>query len=150
MTVFLKKTGILLFLGLITAGLSGCASFPTLGDRDAIATESQPTENPPEFFVEMHPIFAKPKVYRGVISAPVTIQEALDQSKYRKIVRSPVVDLYRQLPNGGTLKLPVEFNKKKRVKYEQDYALHPNDRIIVHSKPQSPLDRIMDSVVGEL
>ncbi len=149
MTVYFKTPAIVLWV-VVTAGLSGCASLPTLGDRDAIAPESQASENPPEFFVEMHPLFSKPKVYRGVIEAPITIQEALDLSNASKLVRAPEVDVYRQLPNGGTLKLPVEFNKKKRVKYEQDYALHPNDRIIVRSKPQSPLDKIANSVFGEL
>ncbi len=109
-----------------------------------------PVEEPAPYFVEMHPIIGKAKLFQGAISQPTTVQNALQQSGAFKMTNSMTVDLHRQLPNGGVLKLPVEFKKNRQVKYEQDYALHPHDRIVVQAKSNSPLDKLVDQVFGEL
>lgn len=137
---------------LIACLLTGCTSvFPKL-DANQIAAEagSPAAASTANFFVEMHPIVGKPKVYQSEISKPTRVQEALEASGALKNFSKMQVDVYRQLPNGVTHKLPVEFKKNKKVvKYEQDYALHPNDRVVVRAAANSPLDKFVDQVFGE-
>ena len=128
---------------------SGCNLIPKINDQSlpAESAEAGPTAY---FYVEMHKNFGEPKVYKGAITKPTTVQNALDESGAFKQFSGMKIDVYRQLPDGGALKLPVEFKSGKQVKYEQDYALHPNDRIVVRPKSNSPLDKLVDSVFGEL
>ncbi len=128
--------------------LTGCGVFPKLGQEQLPpeTTEAGPTSR---YYVEIHKGFGEPKLYKGSITKPTTVQNALDESGAKKQFSAMSVDLYRQLPDGGTLKLPVEFKTGKNVKYEQDYALHPNDRIVVKAKPNSPLDKLVDNVLGD-
>lgn len=98
------------------------------------------------YTVEVVSPYSKGQVHRGPITEGLTIQSALDASGVLKTHRNPVLTVYRKLPDGaGTLKLACEFQPGKRlVKYEQDYALHAGDRIIVEPKP-NPLERLFDS-----
>ena len=118
--------------------------------KPTVESEKGPVEPPAPFYVEMHPILGKPKVYEGEIAQPITVQNALQQSGAFKFTNSMTVDLHRQLPDGGILKMPVEFKKNRQVMYEQDYALHPHDRIVVQAKSNSPFDKLVDQVFGEL
>ncbi len=132
---------------------TGCVSvFPNLNTSAVPAVTNPETvaNATANYYVEMHPVLGKPKVYTGVISKPTTVQEALEASGALKEYPAMLVDLHRRLPNGASHKLPVEFKKGKQVKYEQDYALHPNDRIVVQAKSNSPLDKIVVQVFGEL
>lgn len=146
--MFLKRIELLLIV-VLALGFTGCAVLPSLtveGDNP----ESPAQDGEGRFIVEKHPWLGKPELYHGVISKPITIQEALNESGAGNMARSAEVDLIRRLPDGGVLKLPVEFNKDKQVKFEQDYALHPGDRIVVRAKSESPLDKLVDQVFGEL
>ena len=132
---------------LVASLLTGCTSvFPKL-DTKSITAETETDAAPAAFFfVEMHPIFGKPKVYRGEITKPTTVQMALEESGVLSDFSKMKVDVHRLLPNGATHKLPIEFKKNKQVKYEQDYALHPNDRVVVRAESNSPLDKLVDQV----
>lgn len=100
------------------------------------------------FFVEMRPAFGKPVVYEGQLDGPLTVQNALDRSGAIKKFRGMNIGLYRVVKeNGRNLKLPVVYNfRSKSVAPEQDYALHPGDRILIDPKSNSPLDQVMDSL----
>lgn len=129
--------------------LSGCSTLSTK-IKPPVESNIPPVEEPAPYYVEMHPIIGKVKLFEGQISQPITVQNALQESGAFKMTNAMTVDLHRQLPNGGVLKLPVEFKKHRQVMYEQDYALHPHDRIIVQAKSNSPLDKLVDQVFGEL
>lgn len=126
---------------------SGCNLIPKADDAElpAAAVESSADH----YYVEMHKGFGEAKVFKGTIDKPTTVQNALEQSGAQKQFAAMSVDVMRQLPNGTVLKLPVEFKSGKKVKYEQDYALHPEDRIVVKSKSGSALDKLVDNVLGD-
>ena len=132
---------------------SGCSMLP----NKSIKTSELPTESttasaaapgPAKYFVEIHTSFGQPKLYTGTITEPTTVQQALNKSGALKHLNSPQADLYRLLPGGNPpLKMPVEF-KGKQVKYEQDYALHPNDRIIARNKSNSTISDLVDTLTS--
>ena len=128
---------------------TGCSVFSGVSEKQ-LPSETANVSSTSNFFVEMHKNFGEPKVYKGTITKPTTVQNALDESGATKQFSTMTIDLYRQLPGGGQLKLPVDFKSGKQVKYEQDYALHPNDRIVVKSKSNTPLDKFVDNVFGDL
>jgi hypothetical protein len=121
--------------------------FPKMG-QESLPTEAN-NDTTAYYFVEMQKNFGEPKIYKGAITQPTTVQQALDESGAKKQFSSMTVDVHRKLPTGGVLKLPVGFKKGKQVKYEQDYALHPGDRIVVHPQSNSPFDKFVDSVLGK-
>ena len=55
--------------------------------------------------------------------------------------------IYRIVKESGRgLKLPVEYNSgEKVVMQNQNYALHPNDRIVVTNRSNNAIDKIIDS-----
>ncbi len=122
---------------------------PRYGKQD-VAQSVPVAEQEAPYFVEIHSSFGKPKLYRGQITKPTTVQAALEISGAFSAMKSMTVDLHRRLPDGGSLKLPVEFDKDKQVRIDQDYSLHPHDRIIARAKSSSPLDKLVDQVFGEL
>lgn len=132
--------------------LSGCSSLPKIGKTDlpAEATISDQDQEPqPAYFVEMHSNFGKPKLYQGTIEKPTRVQEALEDSGALRQFSSMSVDLYRAVPGGRPLKLAVDFKGSNQVRYEQDYALHPGDRLVVKPKSDSPMEKLVSQVFGE-
>ena len=145
---FCSKNGV--FAGFIIAVVAisqGCSVLPNPSSRELPADiPAAQADSQANYYVEIHASFGQPKLYTGSINEPTTVQQALEISGALSDVKSPQVDLYRMLPGGAPpLKMPVEF-KGKRVKYEQDYSLHPNDRIIVRSQSNSAFDRLVDSL----
>ena len=128
----------------------GCSTLRTSGkNNNSLPTGNAATAATATYFVELHPAFGKSLRYAGQITKPTTIQNALEESGAFDKVKSMNVDLVRNLPGGGPpLKLAVEMKSGKQVKFEQDYALHPNDRIIVRQKTSSPIDKVVDSLMG--
>ncbi|MEM9412273.1 MAG: hypothetical protein AAGA30_14250 [Planctomycetota bacterium] len=145
-----KSYSFIVFTAMFMMICSGCSMFPKMEKSSAVLDEMSKTESVAEYFVEMHPNLGKPKLYRGKISEPTTVQQALEASGAIDEFKRISVDVYRQLPDGRPLKLPVELKKGKQVRYEQDYSLHPNDRIVVRPKSSSPIDKLVDQVFGEL
>jgi hypothetical protein len=94
--------------------------------------------------------FQKGSVYTGTLAEPVTVQRALELSgaieKYRKMD----ITILRVVEESGRgLKMTIDFkSKSKTVPPEQDYAIHPNDRILVRPVSGNALDKIVDSVTG--
>ncbi len=140
----------LLAAGLITCLLCGCSSIPKLGKSDLPAEVAQEAEPQATYVVEMNPRFGKKIVYNGQITEPIRVQDALELSGAAKKFSEMSVDLYRRVPNNIPLKLAVEFKKGKKVRYEQDYALHPGDRIVVTPNSESPMDKVLGQVLGGL
>lgn len=130
--------------------LSGCSSLPKFGKTDLPPETSASAQQQAKYVVELHSNFGKPKLYEGVIGEATRVQDALEASGAMKQFSSMSVDLYRPVPGNLPLKLVVEFKGKKQIRYEQDYALHPGDRIIVKPKSDSPIEKMVTQVFGEL
>lgn len=138
--LFVMGFGVLLFS-------SGCNSL-----LQNLNTTSMPTnpnaESAGQYYVEMHPAFGQPKIFQGELDGNLTVQQALERSGATKKYRGMNIGLFRFVKESGRpLKLPVEYKyRNKQVSPDQNYALHPEDRIVVMPKSSSPLDKVMDSL----
>ena len=88
------------------------------------------------------PVDGEPKTFDGYLqndsaTGPVTVQTALEESGAVGRYRNMEITMYRRVSESGRLlKLPVSYvPRSDSVKVEQDYALHPGDRIVI--KPVS-------------
>ena len=132
--------------------LSGCSSLPKIGKTDLppeATISDQDQQPPPAYLVELHSNFGKPKLYEGKLDKPTRVQDALDASGALRQFSSMSVDLYRQVPGNLPLKLVVDFKGSNQVRYEQDYALHSGDRLVVKPKSDSPMEKLVNQVFGE-
>ena len=94
--------------------------------------------------------FKKASVFQGEIDGPITVQTALERSGAISKFRGMDIMIYRvvQETNRG-LKLPVDYQYRERaVVSHQDYALHPNDRIVVTPTSNNALDKFVDTLTG--
>lgn len=137
----------LLCLAMLLAS-SGCSTFNlSLAKAPVVPSEKTTGESRGLYQVEMSGGFSKGSVFQGQIDGPITVQTALERSGATEKYRSMDIMVYRVVKESGQgLKLPVEFDRqKKSVAPEHDYAIHPNDRIIVRSSSTNPLDKLVDS-----
>jgi len=92
--------------------------------------------------------FSPGEIYEGQIDGPLFVQDALERSGATERYRSMDILIYRIVKDSGKgLKLPVEYESSgKSVTHNQNYALHPNDRIVVTQRSQNVIDKFIDSV----
>lgn len=133
---------------LVSILCTGCSIFPKAGNSELPAAAAGESETE-RFFVEFHQAFGEDRQYTGIVDGTKTVQTAIDEAGIKKQIGGMEVDVIRQLPNGRVLKMPVEIESGKKVKYQQDYALHDGDRVIVQAKSNSPLEKIVGSVLGQ-
>ena len=78
------------------------------------------------------------------ISGDIHVQEALKETRAFSKWNRVHLDLIRQLPSGGEHRMKMEYTiSNRRVDPENDYQLHPGDRIIVTEDTTTPLDELM-------
>ncbi len=136
---FVLGTSILTSTGCLGGlGLTG-ATLPT----DPVSTEASN-----HYQVEMMGAFTKSAPFEGEIDGPLTVQDALERSGAIKKFRSMDIMIYRVVEETGrVLKMKVEYTPRtKTVKPELNYAIHPNDRIMVQARSLSSIDKFVDSL----
>lgn len=123
--------GLILVVGLS----SGCSSFSMMGSKPVPANDPVSSD---VYRVELYSGHGDPKTFDGYLNSgsatgPVTVQTALEESGAVGRYRNMEITMYRRVSDSGRLlKLPVTFvPRTDSVKVEQDYALHPGDRIVV-------------------
>ena len=140
----LKSLAFLAALPLMVISLTGCQTFSSglsgLDSQTLIApTEGSASKG--QYRVEITGPFAKPRAEMGTITNKTTVQTALDASGALAKFRAADITVLRKTEDGRGLKMPVQLQpSKKIVKFEQDYALHPGDRVIVTGKNIGMLD----------
>jgi len=136
----------LLLCGLLLA-TSGCSTIPMTANNPLPAV--QKAESAGVYEVQMTGQFTKPKSFQGEIDGPITVQTALERSGAISKFRGMDITLMRVVKESGRgLRLPVEYQgDTKTVVSSQDYAIHPNDRIIVDAQTRNPIDKIVDSLI---
>lgn len=137
---------------IVVCGLSGCSTF-------GLNTANQMTEIPTNatnlYRVEMHANNGEPTIHDGVITAlsdgsPFTVQSALEDSGAIDRFKRMEINVYRKVEGSSRgLKMPVTYEPgRDAVRVDQDYALHPGDRIIVKPIKQSILSVIQGGLTG--
>lgn len=142
---FVLGSFILIGLGIVFCG-SGCSTFSIVNpDRTIPATPTK--ESTGQYQVQMQGNFGKKIGFIGEIDGPVTVQTALDRSGAIEKFKNMDVTVLRVVKESGQpLKLPVDYQgSKKMVRPEQDYALHPNDVIVVSAQSKNALDKFVDT-----
>ena len=138
-------------IGVVLAS-SGCSTLPLTQNQalPATAAASQTQKQAPQgvYEVQLSGGFSKPTTSRGVIDGPITVQTVLERSGAIDKFRNMEITILRVVKDSGRgLKLKVDFNgSKDAVPPEQDYAIHPNDRILVESKSGGAIDRLVETV----
>ncbi len=134
----------------ITICLTGCSTFSSFGNKSVPVTENM-TSTTDQYRVEMTIPYQKTKIYTGTIDGPITVQTALERSGATERYRNMDVMVLRVVKETGRgLKMPVDFQPRtKSVSSQQDYAIHPGDRIVVEPTSNNLLDQFMDAVAGQ-
>jgi hypothetical protein len=75
------------------------------------------------------------------------VQEALKESRALSKWNRAKLDLIRQLPQGGEHRMKMEYSlSNKRIDPENDYQLHPGDRIVVTEDTTTPFDELLQKL----
>ena len=144
-----------LILGAILLGsVSGCQTMTPefsgiFGEEPSVATTPPPTTDGPKYLVEFRDDGRKPILVPIPLTGVTYVQQALEQTGALKRYRRAKIELYRQLPQGGGHKLPIEYDRgNDKVPSESDYALHPNDRLVITEDTSTVLDDMLGSLNG--
>ena len=140
----------------VAATLTGCASLGTpKPDVKSELSKAGPAGGEVAGGAKVDIIFqpdqGQPERMERSLTEPTTVQQMLVQSgalnKYRRIE----VELLRPLQNGGSHKIPCEYDRATRqISPETDYALMPGDRVVVKEDPSTIVDDMMRSASGNL
>jgi len=138
-----------LAVAVLTISFSGCSTLSTKGGDRAMPTMAAESEG--SYRVELEGNFGKKSVYTGQLTKPTTVQMALEESGAIQKLRNLDVWILRVVAESGQpLKMDVRFDPAKKViAPEQDYAILPNDRIVVKPKSDNMLDKMLESVGGK-
>jgi hypothetical protein len=145
-------------LGIVASALtlaSGCQTVNSelamlFGDAPSAQVAEQAeaaAADAPKFYIELRESGNKPQLAKLPLPDVLYIQQALDQSGATRQFRRMKVELYRQLPGGGGHMLPVEFDHaNRRVPPGKDYAIHPNDRLVITEDTSTVLDDMLGNL----
>ena len=138
-------------VALATLAGGGCATmtlpgFPGLADLPA-GPEAQVAPGMPSVTVEFRSPEVRTKRMQLPYNAGMTVQTALEQSRATKHFRRMSVKLVRTSPQPHKMDIKYESGKG-RVHFAHDYALYPNDRLIVTEDTSTPLDDLISHIPG--
>ena len=141
---------------LAAASLSGCASLgtPKSDMKAEVLKAGQPgSEAAGNAKVEIifQPDRGQPERLERSLTESTTVQQMLVQSGAIKKYGRIEVELLRPLPNGGSHRIPCEYDRATRqINPENDYAIMPGDRVVVKEDASTVIDDIMRSAGGGL
>ena len=125
---------------------TGCSALPFASSAGAIEEVAPAGAGIGQYQVRME-TFSGAKTYKGTIDGPITIQTALERSGSLKKYRNMEVELYRKVE--GTfqpLKMVAVYDAgRKQVRPETDYGLRTGDSILVKTKSENPLHKVMEN-----
>ncbi len=105
--------------------------------------------NAPKFHLEIRESGKQPQLVQLPLPEVLYVQQALEQSGAIRRFRRMKIEIYRQLPEGGGHRLDVAFDRvTRRVPPGADYAIHPNDRIVVTEDSSTVVDDMLETITG--
>lgn len=143
-----KLTLVMLGVVFMSVAQSGCSTLSTMANNKPVPPVAEEAANG-MYMVDFVPFVGKSTSFKGQIRGNMTVQNALEESEAFKRVRNAKITIYRIVRGSGKpLKLPVSLMRGRRqVKFEEDYALHPGDRIVVETKGAAGLDQVLDNLM---
>lgn len=134
---------LLALLILATAGSSGCTSMLTA--RNSAVPVEETLQRQKGYTVQIDSSYSKDTLLKGELKEGMTIQQALDEQGLASKHKASDITILRQVPETGKLvKMACEFQPgKPLIKFEQDYALHSGDRILIQQK-KTMLEKLVD------
>ena len=126
----------------------GCATFTngSLFSRDESVTKpEQPVVQGDRVVVEMYPHDGPPRRTILPLKPGDLVGQALQGAGAIDAFKRMTITIVRTPARGQRHKMDVTYDRyKRRVVTSQDYALYPNDRIIVREEVTSPLDGLFE------
>lgn len=145
-----------LLLAAIPLGLllsSGCSMLDLKSNW--LAGEKPLTELPAvtgdRVFIELYPEKGSPMKTVLPLKPGTVVSQALQRSGTLDRFKRMDVTLIRKSPQAGEIKMELPYeHSKRRIEPRYDYALYPNDRVVVEERVATALDDLMRSVGGGL
>jgi hypothetical protein len=104
----------------------------------------------PSFVVEYRRDGAPPAAKKMPWQEGMCVQDGLDASGATRLKRMKVC-IMRALPQGGRHRMGIEIERStKRVKNEFNYALRPDDHIVVEKDDSTALDDTLGAIFGPM
>jgi len=117
----------------------------------ATATKTKAAPEANSCFVEIRAVGEEPQRIRMSLDDAVYVQKVLEQTGLVKKFRNMEIEISRKLENGTRHKLDVRYDaKRKHVVSAFDYALHPNDLIVIRQDNSSSFDEMLKKLAGPL
>lgn len=138
-------------VGASAVGASAVGASATIPRAIAAAdTEAEPAA-PSSCYVEIRALGEKPKRIRMLLEDAPYVQKVLEQTGLVKQFRNMHIELSRKLPDGTRHKLEVRYDAKQdHVISAFDYALHPNDLLVIQQDSATSLDEMLKKLAGPL
>ncbi len=133
----------LVLFGVMVVATTGCKSFV----RKPVQKELPP--GTPQYLLSMKGEGWGTGVdVRGEYKQDMRIDDVLEEHDLKRKFKNMDIQIIRRVPESGQfVKMPVIYKAADRaVKPEQDYAIHPNDQIIVKQVINTMLDRFIDQI----
>lgn len=143
------------FVSLLPSG-SGCSSVRSSGALPFLSEAKQQDEAASTeqlCTVEMRGVGSKSKTVTVPLTEEMRVTDLLKASKAGKRYPRADVHIWRKSPLKAheMVKLDVRFDRESgQVKYDTDYAIHPNDRVVVVERPFSIFDEAYNSLLGPI
>ena len=136
---------------------SGCTSVRPSGALPLVSdpTEAEAGEVASQHVctVEMRGVGGRSKTVDVPLTEDMRVTEVLKASKASRKYPRADVHIWRKSPMKAheMVKLDVRFDGESgKVKYDTDYAIHPNDRVVVVEQPFSIFDEAYNSLLGPI
>ena len=133
---------------LLSVGLVGCAPLK-FGSPDNAAAPAMTNSSQPSCQVVVEGKRGDSRVETVALPGPMTVEDVLHQAKATRAFSSIEIDIVRRSPETNQLhKMSVSYDtRNRRVPIEQNYAVLPNDRIVVRGSDASPFSNLLDSLM---
>lgn len=129
-------------LALSFAVSSGCSSMLTARKADLPLEDKGPRNS---YSIVIDSPYTRNDVKYGELKEGMTVQQALEEQGLVNKHRTSEITVMRPVPEKGqVIRMASEFQPgKPLIKFEQDYALHAGDRILITPK-KNALEKMLD------
>jgi hypothetical protein len=146
----LFQFGFMICAILFVATSVGCQGFMPKKDVDIDKAANQ-EQSLGAIVLEIQPIAGKPKMETIPLQGNMTANDILESKGLTKKYARMELTLIRTIPGTQNRhKMELDYDtRKKRVKIEQDYALYPNDHLVVRQKQFDLIQEAVSSTFGK-